>query len=324
MNMKKIFYISAVITFVLTTTIACMDEWDTPNTNDYAKTQITSPVDVGPATMTLSEFKDKYKTSFQSTNKYKLMKNDCVIEGIVLANDESGNLYQSVYLGEPKVVYSDGGRDSIIVPNPEKVLLLALKNTCLHPFFQLGQKVRVNVKDLYYGTYSYVPKIGQPYKTSAGNWRLGPVLMELAETHVYLDGDPYLLKDAAGREVRPTVQDYAIALDDDDPIWTDASQKNYQNTPMLVTCEGYFILNDTTKHLGDYDEHDDGYGVNRYFKVGNSYIQVRTSTQNEVSYINLPKKTQRCRLTGILTYYTDWQLQLCNKSCFELIDEPNE
>lgn len=300
--MKKVFYLLTTVSISLSA-VSCMNEWDgNDNAANYASNYVTSPEDVGSATMTISEFKEEYNNLFTQSNSFELLKdtNDIIIEGIVVANDKSGNLYQSVYLAEET---SEGMID------PTVMIQLALKNTCLWPYYQIGQKVRVKVNDLYIGCYSYVPKIGQPYYTSKGNLRLGPVLMETAKDHVYLDGAP----EKYALHVAP------LELTENDAILTDKKNQNYQHCPMYVTVEGCFELNDTTKHLGDYDEHDDGYGVNRDFKIGSTTIAVRTSTQNEVSYISLPASNVKCRLTGILTYYSGWQLQLCDKSCFQIL-----
>lgn len=294
---KTILYILAFTAVVMT---SCRDDWDNANIDGYLQERITSATDIGPATMTISEFKDAYKSLFAQSNSFELMEEDLILEGVVISNDKGGNLYQSVIIGE-----LENGEVS-----PRKCLQIALKNTCLYPFFQVGQKLRINAKGLYIGCYSYLPKIGQPYYTSAGNLRLGPALMQYCKTNVYLDGVP---SDYASKVAPDTIAD-------NDELWSKSSYQNYKNCPMLVTCEGYFQLNDTTKHLADYDEHDAGYGVNRDFKVGNTTIIVRTSTQNEVSYIQIPPKSQRVRLTGVLTYYSGWQLQILNKDSYKEIE----
>lgn len=314
--------ILASLLFVMLFAASCMDEWDVPNTANYAKTGITSPTDIGPVTSTIGQFKDENEMLFSQQNIYELMEDECVIEGIVVANDEGGNSYQSIYLADV-IKREDQNGEVSVVPDMNTLLQLSLKNSCLYPFFQLGQRLKVNVKGLYRGTYSCVPKIGQPYKTSMGNWRLGPVLMELAKTHIYLEGDPIMKKNPDGSLSRYSVKDFAQPLSENDPVW---GNMEYRNSPLLVTVEGYFQLGDTTRHLADYEEHDDGYGVNRDFMIGNSKkIAVRTSTQNDVAYIKMPPKDQRCRLTGILTYYkssnSTWQLQICNKDCYEEIKD---
>ncbi|MBQ0141939.1 MAG: hypothetical protein KBT06_03925 [Prevotellaceae bacterium] len=283
----------------MTTFTSCRDEWDNANTDNYVQKHITCPVDLGTPTMTISEFKEAKQDLFAQSNSFQLIEEDIILEGIVIANDMGGNLYQTIVLAD-----IDPDNDC---PLPMNCLELALKNTCLYPFFPVGQKVKVNINGLYVGCYSYVPKIGQPYYTSKGNLRLGAALLQMCRTNVYLDGTPAQYKDKIS----------SVFLKGSDAIFTDKKQQNFRNCPMLVTVEGYFTLNDTTKHLADYDEHDDGYGVNRDFKVnGTSQITVRTSTQNEVAYINIPRSDELVQLTGILTYYDGWQIQLCSKDCF--------
>ena len=302
---KNIIYIISVVSIVGLALVGCHDTWDDQNTDNYLQESITSPTDIGEPTMTIEEFKDAYSSLFRQSNSFQLMEEDLIIEGVVIANDKGGNLYQSVILGQ--VEEEDGAQEYV---NPGKCIQLALKNTCLYPFFQVGQKVKVNVNGMYIGCYSYLPKIGQPYYTSAGNLRLGPALLQLCKTNVYLVGKP--------SDYADLVEPMDIGEDDS---FLASSFQNYHNCPSLVRVEGYFQLNATTKHLADYDEHDDGYGVNRDFMVGGTTITVRTSTQNEVSYINIPKKTEKIRLTGIMTYYSGWQLQILNKESFEKIDE---
>ncbi len=296
--MKKTILFAIAFASLLMT--SCRDDWDNADIDGYLQERITSPTDVGAPTMTITEFKDAYKSLFSQSNSFELMEQDLILEGVVISNDRGGNLYQSVIIGE-----LENGQ-----PSPRKCMQIALKNTCLYPFFQIGQKLRINTKGLYIGCYSYLPKIGQPYYTSAGNLRLGPALLQYCRTNVYFDGVP---SDYA-KLVHPDT------IPDNSSLWTSKSEQNYKNCPMLVTCEGYFQLNDTTKHLADYDEHDAGYGVNRDFKVGSTTITVRTSTQNEVSYIQIPPKSQRIRLTGVLTYYSGWQLQILDKESFVKIN----
>lgn len=300
--MKK--YILAIgLGIVMMTISSCRDEWDNANTENFVEENMTRPTDfIGMEVMSVSEFKDAFSSLFKQSNSFLLMENDTVVEGVVIANDEGGNLYQTIVLAN-----IDQATDTL---DPTQCLELALKNTCLHPFFQIGQKVKVDIKGFYTGCYSYVPKLGQPYYTSKGNLRLGAALLQMCRTNVYLDGSPSRYAD----KVHPLFLDGKTLSQ---------FKQDYVHCPMLVTVEGYFQLNDTTKHLADYDEHDDGYGVNRDFKVDgmSSVITVRTSTQNEVAYISVPRKNEKVRLTGIMTYYDGWQIQLCDKDCFEKVVE---
>ncbi len=275
---------------------SCMDDNETPDVNDYI---VTSKYSVGGPTMTISEFKDSYSSLFSQTNAFNLVEEDIVIEGVVVANDEGGNLYQTIVLAQ-----LDG-----VTVNPTKCIVLAVKSTYLTPYFQMGQLVRVNLKGLYIGCYSKLPKIGQPYTTSSNNLRLGPMLFELCKTHIYLVGAP---KDYA-EKIEP------LSLQEGDEMLTKSANQNYQNAPMLVTVEGTFADGDDETILAPDELKDAGMGVDRNFKISNTTITVRTSTQNEVSFLKMPKK--KVRLTGVLSYYSGWQLQLRSVNDMQIIED---
>ena len=190
---------------------SCMSDVDEPDTDGYL---ITSPTSIGEVNSTIGEVKDKY-CSAGSSNFYERVNEDVIIEGVVVANDEGGNLYQTLLI---RSIDEAAGTDQCIV--------LAVKNTCLYPYFPLGQRIKINLKGLYAGCYSKVPKIGQPYRTSSGNLRLGPMLLELCRTNIELVGEP----DLNAPELVPVVPD-------DD--WLRASaNKTYKNVPMLATVTG--------------------------------------------------------------------------------------
>lgn len=275
---------------------SCMDDNETPDVTDYI---VTSKYSVGGPTMTISEFKDAYSSLFSQTNAFNLVEEDIIIEGVVVANDEGGNLYQTIVLAQ-----LDGTK-----VNPTKCIVLAVKSTYLTPYFQMGQLVRINLNGLYIGCYSKLPKIGQPYTTSSNNLRLGPMLFELCKEHIFLVGSP---KDYADH-ITPLV------LNAGDDMLTKPANQNYQNAPMLVTVEGTFTDGDDKTILAPDELKDAGMGVDRNFKIGNTTITVRTSTQNEVSFLKMPK--QKVRLTGVISYYSGWQLQLRSVNDMVVIDE---
>ena len=275
---------------------ACMDDNDMPDVEDYI---VTSKTSVGAPTTTISEFKDSFSSLFSQTNAFNLVEDDIIIEGVVVANDEGGNLYQTLVLAQ-----SDG-----INIDPSKCIVLAVKNTFLAPYFAMGQMVRINLKGLYIGCYSKLPKIGQPYITSSNNLRLGPMLFELCKTNIYLVGSA---KDYAAK-IKPLV------LNEGDAMLTQSNNQNYQNAPMLVTVEGQFADGDDETILAPDELKDAGMGVDRNFKIGNTTITVRTSTQNEVSFLKMPKK--KVRLTGVLSYYSGWQLQLRSVNDMQIIED---
>ncbi len=304
---------------------SCMDDHDEPDTSAYA---VTSKTDIGAENATILEVKEKYCASSDgcdykrnSSNFYTKVKEDVIISGVVVANDVSGNLYQTILLrniDETKAT-DDPARDQCII--------LGVKNTALYPYFKLGQRVKVNLKGLYCGIYSKVPRIGQPTKSSYGNMNLGPMLFELLATNVQLVGVP----NASAPELTPI-----DLTGDTGDAWLRASaNKNYRNTPIFAKVRGTIdevqgekktsyekgtqddVLNQQEtlspagkKIFAPYELHDDGYGVDRTILLAsnNSKVALRTSTKNSISFLELPEDART--YTGVVSYYDNWQVQL--------------
>ncbi len=320
--MKKKIFSLLLCGAALFTLGACMDDHDELNTYDL---DVFSPVSVGEVNTTIGAVKAKYCASSAGadiirggSNWSTKVTEDLVFEGIVVANDVSGNLYQNVMLRAPK---ADGD---------DQCIMLRIKNTCLYPYFPLGQTVRVNLKNLYVGVYSLTPEIGQPYYSSYGNLNLGPMLFEMLKTNVELIGRP----NTSATEL--------IAKKLDDNYLSSSANRNYKNVPMLGTVTGYInemtdenrsvalqnaeadenddvygkyeplvnIAGQMFKYFAPDELHDKGYGVDRTIVTeGGKKVTLRTSTQNEIAYQLLPDDTRS--YTGVLTYYgSDWQVQL--------------
>ena len=292
---------------VLLSFTACLDA-ETPNTERYT---ITAPEIKGTA-ISLLELKQRYQAPMTGRNESAYLKvdEDVVIEGVVVANDISGNLYQTL------VIRQIG---STPLANDDQSIQIGIKHTTLYPYFQLGQKIRVNLKNLYVGNYSNTPKIGEPYRTSSGNLRLGPILFERVGTNIQLVGAP----NPNAPELTPI--DLTTA---EGEAWLKArANLNYLRSPMLVTVQGTFKeMQGAAKNTAEVGElsleaeplpkifapealYDAGYAVNRNLLTPGGYtITLRTSTQNDISFLRLPEDSRR--YTGVLTFFTTWQLQL--------------
>lgn len=300
---------------------SCMDDHDAPNTDSFI---VTNPNDIGEVNATILDVKKTYCAdaskadySRNTSNFYTKVNEDVIIEGVVCANDVSGNLYQTLLI---RNIDSSKDNDD---PAHDQSIILSVKSTALYPYFKLGQRIKVNLKGLYAGCYSKTPRIGMPTVSSAGNINLGPMLFELLATNVQLVGTP----DTNAPELIPVNK-----TDASGDTWLRASaNKTYQNTPMLAMVRGKIkeattelekgtssdVLDkvETTsangkKIFGPYELHDDGYGVTRSLSLisNNSTVDIRTSTKNRVSFVELPEDTRS--YTGILTYYSNWQIQL--------------
>lgn len=299
---------------------SCMDDHDAPNTDKFI---VTNPSDIGEVNASILDVKQKYCAdasasdySRNPSNFYTKVTEDVIIEGVVCANDISGNLYQTLLIRN-----IDNSKANTDDPAHDQSIILAVKSTALYPYFKLGQRIKINLKGLYAGCYSKTPRIGMPTVSSTGKINLGPMLFELLATNVQLVGTP----NANAPELTPIDK-----TDVDGKAWS----QTYLNSPILATVRGDIkeaspenrdVLEKGTKSdvlnkvetvsangkkiFGPYELHDDGYGVTRSLQLGNgSTVDIRTSTKNRVSFVELPENTRS--YTGILTYYSNWQLQL--------------
>lgn len=288
---------------------ACMDDYDEPDTSNFL---ITSQESVGETNTTIYGLKNKYSSVLTNNNTFQLITTDVVFEGVVCANDAGGNLYQTLIVRNIDTTQT-AGTDAY-----DQCISIGIKNTFISPYFAVGQRIKVNLNGLYIGNYSKVPKIGQPYYTSAGNLRLGPMLLEMCKTNIELVGTP----DASALELVPV-----DLTDQTGTNWlTNSVNQTIYHTPMLATVRGKIAENQGGQALiaatgalsGDVEPlpkifapealYDAGYGVDRTLnlELASKTLTIRTSTQNDCSFLRLPSDTRS--YTGQLTYYDGWQL----------------
>lgn len=277
---------------------SCMDDTaEPPVSKDNG---VTSQVSLGAANMTIAQLKTKHSGVMSSTNRYEEVTTDEIIEGIVVANDVSGNLYQYLFIRD----VSDAANDQCIG--------IGIRNSHVSPFFPLGQGVRINLKGLYIGNYSGVPKIGQPYLTSKGNYRLGPMLFNLLRTNVELF------------DVSEATKKKALTPIKVDEAWMSA-HADYASIPALVTVEGTLDEADGDAIFAPDELKDEGYCVNRSMTMNSQKIIVRTATQIDIAHTIMP--TEKVRLTGVLSYYPkgsgspEWQINLRDLKDLEVLPE---
>jgi DNA/RNA endonuclease YhcR with UshA esterase domain len=93
---------------------------------------------------------------------------DSVIEGVVSANDESGNIYKTIYIQD-----NTGGIE------------VKLDKYDLFQDYPVGQKVAIKCKDLYLGEYGGVTQLGYIY-----NGSIGRIPEDLVSEHLFRNGTP--------------------------------------------------------------------------------------------------------------------------------------
>ena len=105
----------------------CMDHHDDPTNYTYG-----NPA-VGEANTTIADLKTKY-AGIVSSNKAEEVQENLVISGVVVGDDESGNIYKNLYV-------NDGSG----------TLVVGINATGLYAFLPVGQKIAINCKGLYVG-----------------------------------------------------------------------------------------------------------------------------------------------------------------------------
>ena len=90
------------------------------------------------------------------------------IEGVVAANDESGNIYKNIYIQD-----TTGGID------------IAINQSGLYPSYRVGQKIIVKCKGLYIGRYGAAAELG--YTSNGAIYFMPAIFMK---DHIFPDGFP--------------------------------------------------------------------------------------------------------------------------------------
>jgi len=271
---------------IFLTILAGLLSFGSCDTFDYSDPEIDNSVyesdtEATNTNITIKEVKKKYSSAI-SNSSFKKVKEDLIFDGYVVANDVSGNLYQTLIIRK--------GDDAIVV---------AIQDYSLWTKYPVGTHVTVNLNGMYVGGYGMMPKIGTPYYTSSGNLRQGAMLKSLADTNITIIG-------------------FNENADEVSPVEIDASWLNKMSkddwAPMLVKLTDVEIK--TIKADGERrtiyacsDDKDAGYGVNDTILIGNTKLLLRTSTSSTIAYETVP--IGKVDVTGVLTRYTtSWQLQL--------------
>ncbi|MGB4205488.1 MAG: DUF5689 domain-containing protein [Bacteroidales bacterium] len=152
-NIRKIF-IGLLLLGIATYFAACVK-------GDFDEPPIYIPRVDFTSNTTIAALKSSYKS-------LKQIEEDIIIQGIVVGNDESGNLYKK-----------------LIIQDSTAGIELALDKTNLYNEFKLGQRVFVKCKGMYIGDYNKLIQLGYLFEGSIG--RLPEVFMP---QHIFRDSLP--------------------------------------------------------------------------------------------------------------------------------------
>lgn len=143
---------------------SCMDDFDTPNTDNYFGDNT-----IGEPTTTIAALKTAYASTINGSS-YAELPEGTIIEGVITGDDVSGNLYQQLCLQD-----GTGG------------IILGIRANGLYANVPTGQKIRLNCSGLYIGGYGSQAQIGGIY-----NGSIGRMEEQIWKSHVRLMDRPSL------------------------------------------------------------------------------------------------------------------------------------
>lgn len=270
--MKKLLSILSAALLMCGVGFTSCDNWDEPVTgNAFGNNNIREG-----RTISIAALKELYTDVIQGDKQYKEITGTARIEGVVIGDDETGNIYSQ-----------------IIVADETGAIVVSVNKSGLYAFTPVGQKVVIDCNGLCIGGYGQQAQLGVPY-----NGSIGRMPIYVWEQHVRLLGEPKLYYE----ELKPLVIESAEAL----------KQLDKKNAPLLVTFKGVTIPNaeggkvyasedDKPFDKATFVEHD------MKFVDGGACAPLHTSPYAHFADEKLPKG--ELNVTGILANFKgQWQL----------------
>ena len=220
---------------------------------------------------TIAEVKAMYATEI-AYGGLKQVTEYMQIQGIVVGNDEGGNIYQTLY-----------------IQDATGAIKISIEQSGLYGPFAVGQGVLIELQGLYVGGYGKLPQIGTIYENPKnGNIQTGRMSRYLWQQH-------YKLIDIPGLVPTPTVVTNMNQLDMD------------KDCGKLITLKGVEISVADGKEV--YAPSGTGSTtVSRSIK-GMSNVILYTSTYADFANSIMP--TGKLDITGIASRYNStWQIQI--------------
>ncbi|MBQ2126675.1 MAG: hypothetical protein II198_03360 [Bacteroidaceae bacterium] len=273
--MKAIKYLSFLVLSLIAT--SCMNDFDEPTFEQppFGNNEI------GEKTHTIAELKAKY-SSIISGNTYQQITENIVIEGVVVANDESGNVYKQ-----------------FIINDETGAIVIGVNDVGLYAMLPKGQRVRIDCKDLYIGGYGKMAQIGGVY-----NGKVGRMNRYVYPQHVRIIGTP----DLEQNEMKPELID--------DTFFTST---NMANLAKFVRLENVTISEANGTELWAPEEKKNSSNVvERNIKMGNTKIVLRMSTYADFANETIP--TGELNINGVMTRYNNyWQFVISHTTDIEKV-----
>lgn len=258
---------------------SCMNDFDEP---DFSQPPFGNN-EIGEPNTTIAQLKDKYASVISASGVQEVTE-DMIVEGVVVANDESGNIYKQFVI--------DDGTGSIIV---------GVNDVGLYATMVRGQKVRIACKGLCVGGYGSLAQIGGLY-----NGSIGRMSKTAFPKHVRIIGTPS--PDYHG--ITPEVID--------ESFFTNA---NKATLPRYVRMNNvHFEEANGINLYAPEDEANSSNVVERKIKMGKNNVIFRFSTYADFANEVLPQGN--FDIVGVLTRFRDyWQFMLSSTNDIIFVNE---
>lgn len=275
--MKAIKYLTILALSLFAT--SCMNEFDKPLFSDAP----FGNNEIGAATHTIAQLKEKYNSTITG-NSVQQITEEIVIEGVVVANDESGNVYKQ-----------------FIINDATGAMVIGVNDVGLYAMVPKGQRVRIACKDLYIGGYGKMAQIGGLY-----NGKVGRMNRYIYPQHVRIIGIP----DPTQEEMQPTVIDASFF-----------TNENKNTLAKFVRLENVSITEaNGTETWAPEEKKNSSNVVERNIKMGNTKVVLRMSTYADFANEAIP--TGNLNINGVMTRYNDyWQFVISHTTDIETVNE---
>ena len=278
--MKAIKYLTILALSLFAT--SCMNEFDKPLFSEVP----FGNNEIGAATHTIAQLKEEYNSTITG-NSVQQITEEIVIEGVVVANDESGNVYKQ-----------------FIINDATGAMVIGVNDVGLYAMVPKGQRVRIACKDLYIGGYGKMAQIGGLY-----NGKVGRMNRYIYPQHVRLIGIP----DPTQEEMQPTVIDASFF-----------TNENKNTLAKFVRLENVSITEaNGTETWAPEEKKNSSNVVERNIKMGNTKIVLRMSTYAD--FANEPIPSGSLNINGVMTRYNDyWQFVISSTNDIEQVVNEQE
>ena len=270
---------------------SCMNNWDTEEVSN----DLYSNPNIGEPTTTVSNLRKTYSSAIND-NSYELINSDMIVEGIVVANDISGNIYQYIYI---QGLNEDGS-----INTDEGGIGVGIKGIgCLYTLYPVGQKIRISLKGLYVGGYGQSPRIGMPFINTNGAMRMGPMTFEMMQSHIKKVGTPdpsaAVAKEITANDLTPNNID--------------------KLTPMLVVMKNCKI-SDTGWPFAHWEVGGDTYSEYHDISINGKNVKQLLYTSTSATFAGDTIQAGQKMIYGLLNRYSS-SYQLSLRSLDDIIEQ---